>query len=73
MGVVRALLRCPGLNQRAVNVEMIVRHEPRGALVHLREDALRHLRGQQKVAVLGEHCMVPHRVVHAQAHEPAKQ
>ncbi len=69
----KALLRGPGLDQRAVHGEVLVGHEPPGLLVHLGEESLRHIGSQQPIAVLGEHRMVPHRIVHAQAHEPAKQ
>jgi len=68
-----ALVRGPGLDQRAVDGEVIVRHESLRLLVHRREKLLRHLAVQQPVAVLREHGVVPHRVVHAQAHEPAEQ
>ena len=68
-----ALLRRPGLDQRAVDGEVLVAHEPLCLLVHGREKLLRDLARQQPVAVLREHGMVPNRVVHAQAHEPAKE
>jgi hypothetical protein len=61
------------LNQRAIDGEVIVAHEALGLLVHRREKPLRHLALQQPVAVLRKHGVVPHRVVHAQADEPAKQ
>jgi len=38
----------------------------------LGEELLRHLAGQQPVPILREHCMVPHRVIHTQANEPAE-
>ena len=73
----KTLLRSPGLDQRAVYGKVLVRHE----LLRLRlfrdlgEETLqatsRELQ-QPIAAVLGEHRMVPHRIVHAQAHEPAK-
>jgi hypothetical protein len=68
-----ALLRRPGLDQWAVHGEVIVGQERLGPLVHFGEKALRHLAGEQTVPVLGEHRMVPHRVVHAQADEPAEE
>ncbi len=69
----KALLRGPGLNQRSIDSEVLVGHELLRLLVHLGEEPLRHIRGQQSIAVLGEHRMVPHRVVHAKAHKPAEQ
>jgi hypothetical protein len=68
-----ALVRRPRLDQRAVHGEVIVTHEALRLLVHRSEKLLCHLAVQQPVAVLGEDRMVPHRVVHAQAHEPAEQ
>jgi hypothetical protein len=52
---------------------MIVRHEPLRTLVDLGEETLRHLGRQQAIAVLRDHRMVPHRIVHAETHEPAEQ
>jgi hypothetical protein len=69
----KALLRGPRLDQRAIDGEVLVRHEPLGLLVDFGKELLRHLGGQQPVAVLRKHRMVPHRVVHAQAHKPAEQ
>jgi hypothetical protein len=68
-----ALVRGPRLDQVAVHGEVIVRQERLCPLVHLGEEALRHFRREQTVVVLREHGMVPHHLVHAQAHEPAKQ
>jgi hypothetical protein len=62
------LLRGPGLDQRAIYGEVLVGHELPRLPVHLGEEPLRHFRGQQPIAVPGEHRMVPHRIVHAQAH-----
>ena len=69
---VKALLRGPGLNQRAVHCEVLIAHELFRPQVHFREEALRHGTGQKPVAVLGKYGMVPHRIVHAQTDEPAK-
>ena len=68
-----ALVRGPGLDQGAVHGEVIVTHEALRLLVHRREKLLRYFAVEQSVSVLGEHRMVPHRVVHAQTHEPAEQ
>ena len=69
----KALLRSPRLNQRAVHGEVLVGHKLLRPHVHLREEALRDIARQQAVAVLGKHRVVPHRIVHAQANEPAKK
>ena len=68
-----ALLRCPGLDQRPVDGEVLVAHEALCLLVNLSEELLRYLAGEQAVTVLREHGMVPHRVIHAEADKPAKQ
>lgn len=41
--------------------------------IHFGKEVLRHLGVQQTIAVLQEHHIVPHRIVYAQANEPAKQ
>jgi hypothetical protein len=65
----------PRLDQRTVNRKMLVREQAAGTrlLDHRAEKALRHLALKQPLAVLGEHRHVPHRIVDAQAHEPAEQ
>ena len=63
--------RRSGLNQRAVHGEALVAHKSLGAKVYFRKKMPRHVRGQQPVAVLGKHRVIPHRIVHAQACEPA--
>ena len=70
-----ALQAGPGLEQRAVHREVLARQQPLhlGQGQELRQEALRHLARQQPVAVLREHARVPHRVVHPETHEPAKQ
>ena len=69
----KALLPSPRLNQRAIHHEVLVAHEPLRMLVHFSKELLRHIGGQQSVAVSGKHCMVPHRVIHARTHKPAEQ
>ena len=63
----------PGSIQRAIDREMFVAHKPLGLLVHFGKEPLRHIGSQQPVAVLGKHCMIPDRVVHAKAHKPPEQ
>src|SRR5271157_6277706 len=69
----KALLRGPCLNQRSINSEMLVGHEPLSMLVYFGKELLRNIGSQQPVAVLGKDRVVPHRIVHAQTHEPAKK
>lgn len=70
-----ALHRGPSLDQRAVHRKMLVRGQP--PIPGLSHDGLEEpagdVRFQQPVPVLGEGRVVPYRVVHRQAHEPAKQ
>ena len=61
------------LCQRAINGEVLVRHVPLRLSIDLSEESLGHVAGQQTVAVLGKHRMIPHPIIHAQANEPAKQ
>lgn len=68
-----ALLRSPSLDQGAVHGEVIVGDEPFSLRGEGCEELLRHVRGQQTVAFLRKHRMVPHRIVHAQADELAEQ
>jgi hypothetical protein len=42
-------------------------------LVHFGKELLRHIGSQQPVAVFRKYRMVPHPVVHAKTHKPAKQ
>ena len=67
------LVRGPGLDQRAAHGEVLIAHEALRLPVHLREKALRQRGVQLPVAVLREHRVVPHRVVHALPHQPAEQ
>ena len=67
------LPRGPGLNQRTVHGEMLVRHELVRSQVHFGKEPLRHIVGQQSFPVLGKHRVLPHRLVHPQARKPAEQ
>jgi hypothetical protein len=70
-----ALHRRPSFDQRAVDRKMVRAQKPLHA--RLRQDRAQELRGdialKQPVAVLGEHRMVPRRIVDAEADEPAEQ
>jgi len=59
-----AHLRGPDLDQRVIHREVFVAHKAPGLLVHFGKELLRHIGSQQPVAVLREHRMVSHRVVH---------
>ena len=79
--VARAVLRPealqagPGLQQRAVDREVLARQQPLDLVVrqHRGEKLGRHLALQQPVAVLGEGRGVPHRVLDAEPDKPAEQ
>ena len=70
-----AFHRRPGLNQRAIDTEVLVREQP--CLLRLAHHAPQqlpgHLRLDQPVAVLGEARVIPDRLIDRQSHEPAKQ
>src|SRR5450759_381303 len=70
-----ALVARPGLDQRAVDGEMLVAEQTSRARLakHGLEEALGDLPPQEPLAVLGEHRHVPNRVLDAQAHEPAEE
>lgn len=70
-----ALLAGPGLDQGAVDREVFLGEQsgPVGQGHHLGEEGFDHRVGEQPVAVLGEHRVVPHRIVDGQPDEPAKQ
>jgi hypothetical protein len=70
-----ALHRRPRLDQRAVDREVIRGQKllHLGLRQHRRQELRRDVAFQQPVAVLGEHRMVPGRVVDADADEPAEQ
>lgn len=69
-----ALHTRPCLDQRAINAEMLAREQ----LAHARlvQDRAKEPGGaftrQQPIAVLGKGRVIPHRLVHAQSHEPAE-
>ncbi len=71
----KALVTGPRFHQRAFHREVIIAHQvaaPR--LAHDRgQKSFGNVSGKQAVAVLGEHRSYPHRIVNAQAHEPAEQ
>src|SRR6476469_9259690 len=70
-----ALHRCPRLDKRAIDREVIVRQEllHLGLVQHRAEELRRHISLQKPLAVLGEYRNVPDRRVHRQPDEPAKQ
>ena len=53
-------------------ISVLVRHVQLRLPIDLSEESLGHVAGQQTVAVLGKHRMIPHPIIHAQANEPAK-
>ncbi len=65
-----ALVRGSGLDQCAIDGEILVRYKALRLLVYGGEELLRHVGGKQTLVVLREHRMVPHRIVHAQATNP---
>ncbi len=70
-----ALQRRPCLDQGAVHREVFARQQSLHARLrqHRRQELRRDLAFKQPVAVLGEGRMVPNRVVHPEADEPAEQ
>lgn len=70
-----AFHRCPGLDEGAIDREVIVRQEGRDLAMgqDRRHDLARHVRCQQPVAVLREHRWHPDRVINPETHEPAEQ
>ena len=70
-----ALDRRPGLDQRAIDAEVLVREQLRlvGLAHHAPQQLSGHLRLDQPVAVLGEARVIPDRLIDRQPHEPAKQ
>ena len=70
-----ALHRGPGLDQRAVDAEVLGRHQAPdlGIGQHLGQEPGRDVAGEQPVAVLGEGGLVPGRVVDPEPDEPAEQ
>jgi hypothetical protein len=71
----KAFVTGPGLEQRAIDGEVLVRQE--SVLARLRHDGVkefgRDLAGEQSIAILRKGRVVPDRVVHPEAHEPPKQ
>lgn len=70
-----ALLARPRLQEGTIDREMLVRQQPgRPRLLdHRLEEMARDLVFQQAIMVLAEGRRVPHRLIHAQADEPAEQ
>jgi hypothetical protein len=68
-----ALLRGPGLDQRAIHGEVLTTHKALGLPVDLTEELLRDRAAQKSVAVLRKQRVVPYRIVHTQADGPTKQ
>ncbi len=69
----KTLLAGPGLDQRAIDGEVLVGHQAGGPFDHAPEAAPGDLLIEQPVAILGERRRVPDPIVHRQADEPAKQ
>jgi len=70
-----ALLSSPGLDERAIDREVLIREQRclAGLAEHRVEEGLRDLAAQEPLAVLGEHGDVPDRVVGVQSDEPAEE
>ena len=73
--LLEALQPGPGLDQRAIDGEVLGRDQLLGLGLrkHALEERARDVARQQPLPVLGEDRGVPDRVIHAQAHEPAKE
>ena len=71
----KALLAGPGLNQRAVDREMLLRKQPLpvGLAHHFGEEGFNDLVLEQAIPVLREDGMVPDRIFQRQPDEPAEQ
>ena len=71
----KAFRACPGLQQSAVNREVLARQQALDFVLrqHGREELTRHLALQKPVAVLGETRGVSHRILDAEPDKPAKQ
>jgi hypothetical protein len=63
------------LYQRAVDSEVLLAQQTLGMrlLDHRQQQPFGHFATQQALAVLGEHCHIPDRIVHVEPHEPAEQ
>ena len=70
-----ALVTSPGLDQRAIDREVLVGQQTAlaGQVENLLEKTHVNLAGQESLAVLGEHGGIPDRIVHAQANEPSEE
>ncbi|EFF49424.1 hypothetical protein XAUC_01790 [Xanthomonas citri pv. aurantifolii str. ICPB 10535] len=65
----------PSLDQRSVHAEVFAR-QPTFGVSHrhdIVEERHHHVMLDQPLAVLGEHCWHPDRIIHRQADEPAEQ
>jgi hypothetical protein len=67
------LMTRPGLEQRAVDGEVLIRQQPVvfDRREHFCEERIGDVAREQAVPVFGKRGRVPHRIVHAEAHEPA--
>ncbi len=70
-----ALLPGPGLDERAVDAEVLIRKELRGLGLgeHRGEECPGDIAREQPLAVLGEHGHIPDRVVGVEPDEPAEE
>lgn len=70
-----ALVARPRLDHRAVGAEVLIGHEalPLGQLQYPLEELTRHLGTEQPITVEAEDRPVPHRGIHPETDEPAKQ
>ena len=70
-----ALVRCPCLDHRAVDAEMLIAQKVRHpSLINDGiEQITRDIRLEQPVAVLAEGRAIPHRLIHGQLDEPSEQ
>lgn len=71
----KGLVRGPGVDQRAIDAEMLVAGVlgPCGQRLDALEEQPRYILVEQAVTVLAEGRVIPHALVHRQADEPAKQ
>jgi hypothetical protein len=68
----KALLRSPGFDQRAVDGEVLLGQMRLCLLQHSREELAGRGLVQKPFPVLGKHGMVPDRLVHLQPHKPTE-
>jgi hypothetical protein len=69
----KTLLTGPGFDQRAIDGEVLVRHQGRSALHDTTEEAARDLLIQEPIAILREDRRRPDRLVHVHPDEPPEQ